>query len=102
MVDVAIVGQKDIEGGWEVHAQVDGVEFVVTVDRAYWQELTGGAVDVGGLVRRSFAFLLENEPLESILRRFNLREIERYFPQYPAVMRTQRGSGRQGARAAAA
>lgn len=87
MADIAIVEQKDVERGWEVRVRVDGVEFVVTVDRAYWQELTGGAVDVGELVRRSFAFLLENEPPESILRRFDLREIERYFPEYPEAMR---------------
>jgi hypothetical protein len=34
------------------------------------------------LVRDSFAFLLEREPKESILREFDLSVIRRYFPDY--------------------
>ncbi len=41
-----------------------------------------GASDAADLVRRSFAFLLEREPASSILRRFRISEIERYFPDY--------------------
>ncbi|HEX3617861.1 MAG TPA: hypothetical protein VHU61_15075 [Solirubrobacteraceae bacterium] len=35
------------------------------------------------LVERSFEFLLEREPATSILGRFTLDEISRYFPVYP-------------------
>ena len=35
------------------------------------------------LIKASFAFLLEREPHEAILRRFELPVIERYFPDYP-------------------
>ena len=42
---------------------------------------------VEDLVLRSFEFLLEREPPSSILRRFALTEIERYFPDYPKVIR---------------
>jgi hypothetical protein len=35
------------------------------------------------LLEASFEFLLEREPKESILRRFELPVIERYFPDYP-------------------
>jgi hypothetical protein len=38
------------------------------------------------LLEASFAFLLEREPKESILRRFELPVIERYFPDYPDVI----------------
>ena len=34
------------------------------------------------LVRASFAFLLEREPKESILKEFDLSVIQRYFPDY--------------------
>lgn len=34
------------------------------------------------LIEASFEFLLEREPKESILRRFELSVIERYFPEY--------------------
>ena len=40
------------------------------------------------LVRRSFAFLLEREPKESILRSFDLPEIGRYFPDYERTITT--------------
>ena len=33
-------------------------------------------------LRRAFAFLLEREPPESILRRFALEDIARYFPEF--------------------
>jgi hypothetical protein len=36
------------------------------------------------LLEASFEFLLDREPKESILRRFELPVIERYFPDYPA------------------
>ncbi len=42
----------------------------------------GGEVGVEDLVRRSFDFLLEREPPSSILGRFDLSVIERYFPDY--------------------
>jgi hypothetical protein len=34
------------------------------------------------LIEASFAFLLEREPKEAILRRFELPVIEQYFPEY--------------------
>jgi hypothetical protein len=47
------------------------------------ERLAPGATDPSSLVRASFAFLLERESRESILRRFELMVIERYFPEYP-------------------
>jgi hypothetical protein len=55
---------------------------LVTVKPEDYLRLTGGKVDPAELVRRSFEFLLDNEPKESILRRFDLSAIEKYFPQY--------------------
>ena len=46
------------------------------------RRLAPGADDPVDLVRRSFAFLLEREPKESILRSFDLPVIGRYFPDY--------------------
>lgn len=42
---------------------------------------------VEDLVSRSFAFLLEREPPSSILARFDLPTIERYFPEYDSEFR---------------
>ena len=38
------------------------------------------------LIEASFRFLLEREPKESILTRFELPVIERYFPDYARVI----------------
>ena len=43
--------------------------------------------DVEGLVRETFAFLLEREPRTSILARFELPVVARYFPDYPDAIR---------------
>ena len=39
------------------------------------------------LLEASFEFLLEREPASAILSRFALPVIERYFPEYPHVIR---------------
>jgi hypothetical protein len=71
-------------GGRTVHT--------VTVDPTYHQQLTGGAVPPEELVRRSFEFLLEREPKESILGSFTLSVISRYFADYePEIARRIRG-----------
>jgi hypothetical protein len=54
----------------------------VTLKSADYQRLAGGTIEPGELVRRSFEFLLENEPKESILARFDLTLIARYFPDF--------------------
>jgi len=51
--------------------------------------LAPGHYDPEELVGASFAFLLEREPRESILRRFELPVIERYFPGYETQIRRQ-------------
>jgi len=46
------------------------------------RRLAGGKTEPEELVRRSFEFLLQREPKESILARFDLPVIARYFPEY--------------------
>jgi hypothetical protein len=46
-------------------------------------------------VARSFAFLLEREPPGSILRRFDLSVIPRYFPDYDSQIRRSPGPADQ-------
>ncbi|MDQ3938657.1 MAG: hypothetical protein M3253_08275 [Chloroflexota bacterium] len=59
-------------------------EHEVTVGRDELERLAPGAGEPTALVEASFAYLLEREPKESILRRFAISEIERYFPGYPS------------------
>jgi hypothetical protein len=87
--------------GWtcEVEVQLDGrrSRYTVTVtpqDVARWGRDADSNADeaevVADLVRRSFEFLLEREPPESILRRFDLAVIQRYFPEYDRQFQSRR------------
>lgn len=79
--------------------QLDGTTFTVevqgrtptthtvTVPTDYAAKLTGGTVSAERLLRRSFDFLLERESNTSILSRFDLPVIARYFPEYERVIR---------------
>ena len=58
----------------------------VTLKAEYYGRLTGGKIEPRELVRRSFQFLLEREPKESILGQFDLQVIARYFPEYEREM----------------
>jgi hypothetical protein len=58
----------------------------VTVAPDYHLKLTGGKVSPETLVERSFEFLLEHEDNTSILARFDLPVIGRYFPEYERVI----------------
>jgi len=59
----------------------------VTVSQQDLARLAPGHYDPHVLVDASFAFLLEREPRESILRQFDLPVIERYFPGYEGWVR---------------
>jgi hypothetical protein len=54
----------------------------VTLATKDYERLTAGKVTPEELIRRSFEFLLEHEPKESILASFDLTVVSRYFPQY--------------------
>jgi hypothetical protein len=79
-IEVETVGEGDfrvrvVEGASESTHRV-------TLKPADYQRLAAGKVAPEVLVRRSFEFLLEREPKESILPRFDLSVIARYFPEY--------------------
>lgn len=59
----------------------------VTVKPGYAEQLVQGRAGMEELVEKSFVFLLDREPNTSILRRFDLPLIGRYFPEYEAEMR---------------
>lgn len=87
---IAVEERPTGEGeGWEFHVLIqdpDGSrsEHVVTLKQADYRRLIGGKSEVSPakLVEESFRFLLEREPKESILSRFELPVIGRYFPEY--------------------
>ena len=64
-------------------------DYSVTLDDYYYQILTGGKITKEELIRKSFEFLLEREPKESILSKFNLKVISNYFPEYEKVIKSK-------------
>lgn len=63
------------EGSGETHHRV-------TLARSDYMKWTGGKVPADRCVQEAFSFLLEREPKESILSRFDLSVISRYFPEF--------------------
>jgi len=64
---------------------VDGssaTQHIVTMTAADAEHYASGARPER-LLEAAFVFLLAREPKESILRRFSLPDIERYFPDFP-------------------
>jgi hypothetical protein len=76
--------EKLAEGEFRVCVMEDGSRtrhrVTVSADEA---TRFGAGVSPEALLEESFRFLLEREPKESILSRFALSLIERYFPDYP-------------------
>jgi hypothetical protein len=83
MAEVGITAAGERE--FEIHVREDGGE---TTHRVTVPERIGDSIDpdehgLERVVRESFEFLLEREPASSILGRFSLTDISRYFPEYP-------------------
>lgn len=62
-------------------------EHNVELDDGYYNKLTQGRITEEELIKKSFEFLLKREPKESILSRFYLNVISRYFPEYENEIR---------------
>lgn len=85
MIDVKKIDETTFQ------VTVDGgrqTTHTVTVKPDYYQKLTGGRVPPEQLVEKSFEFLLDREPNTSILARFDLPVIGRYFPEYESTIQT--------------
>jgi hypothetical protein len=89
MADVHVRCDPD-GSGWSCRVRVSEAgtvtEHRVTVTAADLARLDPGAATPDALVGRSFRFLLEREPKESILGAFDLTVIGRYFPEWEAAL----------------
>jgi len=74
------------DGGWLCHVTVsDGTSFTeheVSVSQAELLRYGADSTSLVALVSESFAFLLDREPKESILRKFAISDIETYFAEF--------------------
>ncbi len=100
MSDIDVAATRTGEG-WTCEVRVRGAgetRHRVRVSDADLARLAPGATDPTELVGASFAFLLEREPKESILREFDVGVIARYFPEYEQAIRERPGRQPHGAR----
>ncbi|HKV05682.1 MAG TPA: hypothetical protein VJO53_11310 [Candidatus Acidoferrales bacterium] len=84
-IDVAKIGEGDFQVR-VIEAKSETLHRV-TLKAADYDRISDGKVEPAELVRRSFEFLLENESKESILSRFDLMIIGRYFPDFEREMK---------------
>ncbi|HEX6280599.1 MAG TPA: hypothetical protein VFZ67_00065 [Nitrososphaera sp.] len=56
----------------------------VTMDKDYYMDLTerGRRIIPEEFIKKSFEFLLDREPRDSILQQFDISQINDYFPEY--------------------
>jgi hypothetical protein len=81
--------KKTREGEYEVRV-VEGKSessHIVALKDSDYSRLANNKITPEELIRRSFEFLLEHEPKESILSRFDITVISRYFPQYDSEIK---------------
>jgi hypothetical protein len=82
MANITIIKREENKNGWEFNVNVDGLIFEVNLDKDYYEKLTNNHISPNSLVIKSFEFLLRKESKESILKSFNLKDINKYFPGY--------------------
>lgn len=84
------------DAGWRCEVTVGddaaSTRHQVEVSTETLSSLAPGATDPEALVRASFEFLLSREPRESILSRFDLMVIRRYFPDWEGEIRRRLSS----------
>lgn len=90
MADISIIHVDGDEYVVAIHDERGDSKHRVTVtdDDLSWLGIEASRQEV---LEESFRFLLEREPKEAILSRFDLHVIARYFPEYRDEMRRRLG-----------
>jgi hypothetical protein len=71
-----------------VHERGSETRHAVTMDAATFARLAGDTgITAEAFISAVFAFLLEREPRESILARFDVTAVSRYFPEFETEIR---------------
>ena len=86
MADVAVTRKEETDDAFTFDVRIDAAgsstRHVVTLSRSDYEGQAGRWPAPERFVAHCFEFLLEREPKESILGRFDVRDIERYFPEF--------------------
>lgn len=83
MIEVKRLGEGDpIKFEVVVREGTDETRHHVTMAQATYDQLTAGKYAPEHCVEAAFRFLLDREPKASILERFDITIISRYFPEF--------------------
>ena len=84
MAEIEIGTETEKHNGWAYQVRVfeEGRlhEFAVTLSFADYDLWSNGSIPPSKVVHKAFVFLLQNEPVTSILNKFDCSIIRRYFP----------------------
>ena len=83
-MDEIDIREKKTNDGWDFQVTISGNETTVhqvKLSKNYYEKINPGLTP-NKLIRASFKFLLEREPKEMILSKFDLQIIANYFPNY--------------------
>jgi hypothetical protein len=91
MVRITVITSPPLDDkSWKYNVEItesDGsgskTDHQVTLDRDYYMNLTEkGRVIPEEFIKKSFEFLLSRETKDSVLRQFNISQINDYFPEF--------------------
>jgi hypothetical protein len=90
MARISITTSTPLDGNtWRYNVEIiesDGsgskTNHEVTMNKDYYLGQTGGCIIPEEFVKKSFEFLLERENKDSILRQFDINQINDYFPEF--------------------
>jgi hypothetical protein len=83
MIDVRCTSADDpLRFDVTVGTDPDTSHHQVTMTKTTCERLTGGRHTPEACVEAAFRFLLDREPKEAILARFDITVIQRYFPDF--------------------
>lgn len=91
MSEIAVTSLAPGRFGVEVSEGPVRTSHEVSVPDQLVEELGLGAIDPSRIVRETFAFLLEREPVTSILTAFSLDQVASYFPDFYDELRVRCG-----------
>ena len=87
MIDIKRTGTEDtLKFQVTVRDATSESRHEVTISHADYERLTAGRHTPENCIDAVFRFLLEREPKEAILRRFDINVISHYFPEFDRAL----------------
>jgi len=85
MRTISVHKTSEIDSGWSFTVSIEGRTHIVFLEKQYLQKISPNT-SPEKFVEKSFQFLLEREPLEAILKEFNIKVINTYFPEFESTL----------------